>query len=405
MTMAGPTAGDTLARLREREARLLMSTYRRQPLALVRGEGTRVWDSEGSEYLDMVAGIAVNILGHCPAVLRATLEEQASTLVHVSNLYFSEPQLDAAQLLVDSAFPARVFFCNSGAEANEGMIKIARKWGLRHRGGAHRIVCLNGAFHGRTLATLAATGNEAYLAPFEPRVEGFVHVDRDDMDGVARELRDGAVAVMVEPIQGESGIHPLPDATLRTLRALCDEHDALLLVDEVQSGMGRTGRMWAHQHSGIVPDVMSVAKGLGGGLPIGAVLAGPRSDVLEPGDHGCTFGGSPLATAVAAAVLRAVVDGDLPGRAARLGDRLRSRIDALGARGLPVAGVRGRGLMLGVALTADIAPAVAAAALRHGLIVNATGPATLRLVPPLTISEAEVDTAVERLGAALAEAS
>ncbi len=394
----------TLTAARAQEGRYLMSTYRRQPLVLTHGSGTLVWDGEGREYLDLVAGIAVNVLGHCAAPVRAALEAQASTLVHVSNLYYSEPMLEAARLLVESAFPARVFFCNSGAEANEAAIKIARKWGRRHRDGAYGIVCLTGAFHGRTLATLSATGNERYLAPFLPAVEGFHHVEPGDLDAVAAHLREGGVAVLVEPVQGESGIHPRPDAELQALRALCDAHDALLIVDEVQSGMGRTGRMWAHQHAGVVPDVMTVAKGLGGGLPIGAVLAGPRADVLEPGDHGCTFGGNPLATAVAVAVLRTIDGQGLPARAVAAGARLRSGLLALGARGLPVSEVRGRGLMVGVGLSADLAAETAAAGLHHGVIVNAIGTRTMRLLPPLTISDAEVDEAVRRIGLALADA-
>ncbi|HEY6379314.1 MAG TPA: aspartate aminotransferase family protein [Candidatus Dormibacteraeota bacterium] len=398
------TTAPTLARAQDQEARYLMSTYRRQPVLLAHGSGTRVWDSEGREYLDLVAGIAVNVLGHCAAPVRAALEAQAATLVHVSNLYHSEPMLEAARLLVESAFPARVFFCNSGAEANEAAIKIARKWGQRHRDGAYGIVCLVDAFHGRTIATLSATGNEHYLAPFTPALGGFDHVAPDDLAGVAARLRDSAVAVFVEPVQGESGVHVIDDATLRALRSLCDENGALLIVDEVQSGMGRTGRWWAHQHAGITPDVMTVAKGLGGGVAIGAVLAAPGADVLEPGDHGSTFGGSPLATAVAAAVLRTIEAQGLLARAVSAGARLRAGLLGLAERGLPVAAVRGRGLMLGVALSADLAAETVAAGLRHGVIVNAIGTRTLRLVPPLTITDEEVDEAVRRLGRALGDA-
>jgi acetylornithine/N-succinyldiaminopimelate aminotransferase len=395
MTAPAPTGLDVL---REQEERYLMSTYARQPVVLVRGEGVRVWDAEGNELLDMVAGIAVNVLGHAPAAVRAALERQASMLIHVSNLYHTEPQLEAARRLVETAFPARVFFCNSGAEANEGAIKIARKWGRRHRGGAHRIVCVRNAFHGRTLATLAATGNPRYMTPFEPMPEGFVHVDFDDADAVADAVDERTVAVMVEPVQGETGINLMRDETLRALRALCDDRGLLLVLDEVQSGMGRTGRWWAHQHAGVSPDVMTVAKGLGGGVPIGAVLAAPRADVLEPGDHGCTFGGNPLATAVAAEVLRAIDERGLVARAAEVGAHLAAGLRGLGA---PVTAVRGRGLMVAAELDADLAPQVVRAGLRTGVIVNATGPRTLRLVPPLVLTEAEVDEAMERLGEAL----
>lgn len=381
--------------LREQDARYIMGTYARQPVALVRGEGVRVWDSEGTELLDMVGGIAVNVLGHAPPAVRAALERQSALLLHVSNLYLSEPMLEAARRLVESAFGARVFFCNSGAEANEGAIKIARKWGQRNRDGAYRIVCVRNAFHGRTLATLAATGNPRYMAPFEPLPEGFVHVDFDDAEAIAAAVDDRTVAVMLEPVQGETGINLVRDETLRAVRALCDERRLLLLLDEVQTGMGRTGRWWAHQHAGITPDVMTVAKGLGGGVPIGAILAAPRADVLEPGDHGCTFGGNPLATAVAAEVLRTIEERGLVAAAARVGDHLRERLLALGP---PVASVRGRGLMVAADLESDIAPQVVRAGLRTGVIVNATGPRTLRLVPPLILTEAEADEAVRRIG-------
>ena len=400
--MSGVTASETL---RDAEARLLMRTYTRQPLTLVRGEGVRVWDDEGREYLDLVAGIAVDVLGHCPAPVRAALETQSATLVHVSNLYYTQPQVEAARLLVETAFPARVFFANSGAEANEAAIKIARKWGRRHREGAHGIVCMQGAFHGRTLATLAATGNARYGEPFAPLPEGFTHVPFGDLGALEAAVDASVCAVMIEPLQGESGVHVLADETLAAIRDLCDRAGVLLILDEVQTGMGRTGRWWAHQHAGIVPDVMTVAKGLGGGLPIGAVLAGPRADVLEPGDHGSTFGGNPLVTAVACAVLRTIADRDLAGQAARQGERLRTAILALRDHGHPVAEVRGRGLMLGVGLSADVAPAVAAAALENGLIVNAVGTRTLRLVPPLVIGDADADEAVRRLDRAFTRAA
>jgi acetylornithine/N-succinyldiaminopimelate aminotransferase len=393
-----PPGGDRLDALREQERRYLMGTYARQPVLLERGEGVRVWDADGRELLDMVAGIAVNVLGHAPAAVRAALERQASLLIHVSNLYHSEPQVEAARRLVETAFPARVFFCNSGAEANEGAIKIARKWGRRHRDGAHRIVCMRNAFHGRTLGTLAATGNPRYAAPFGPLPEGFVHVELDDAVAAAAAVDARTVALMLEPVQGETGVNLVRDETLRALRALCDERGLLLILDEVQSGMGRTGRWWAHQHAGIVPDVMTVAKGLGGGVPIGAVLAAPRADVLEPGDHGCTFGGNPLATAVAAEVLRTIDERGLVARAAEVGAHLAARLRDLGE---PVTAVRGRGLMVAADLASDLAPEVVRAGLRTGVIVNATGPRTLRLVPPLVITEAEADEAVRRLGEAL----
>jgi len=388
-----------LSAAREREATFLMSTYTRQPVMLARGEGCEVVDAEGRRYLDMVGGVAVDVLGHGhPALLRA-IQHQAERLVHTSNLYYTEPQLELAERLVESAFPSRVFFCNSGAEANEAAIKLARKWGRRHRAGATTIVCAEGAFHGRTLGALAATGTRRYQEDFEPLPGGFVHVPFDDAAAVAAAIDDSVCAVLLEPMQGENGVIPMADDTLRAVRQSCDEAGVLLLLDEIQTGMGRTGRMWAHQHAGVVPDVMTVAKGLGGGLPIGAVLASPAADVFVPGDHGSTFGGNPLASAVACAVLRTIEAEGLVERAASAGARLAAGLRALGA---PIVAVRGRGLMLAIVLEEEIAPLVVRAGLETGVLVNATGGRALRLLPPLTISDAEVDEAVRRIGQAVA---
>jgi len=402
--VSGPAVQEAVpAAVQRRAAASLMNTYARQPLMITSGRGVWVRDSDGRELLDLVGGIAVNVLGHSHPAVQAALTAQAAELIHTSNLYFTEPQLELAERLVASAFPSRVFLCNSGTEANEGAIKLARKWGKLNRGGAHVIVCAQGAFHGRTLGALAATSNRRYREPFQPLPPGFVHVPANDIGALEASVDAATCAVMLEPIEGESGVHPLDDAFLQQVRRLCDERDVLLILDEVQSGMGRTGRWWAHQHAGIAPDVMTVAKGLGGGIPIGAVLAAPRADVFEPGDHGCTFGGSPLASAVACAVLRTIESEHLLENAASVGDYLSESLSALRDGGAPIDGVRGRGLMLGVALRDGAAPAVARAALQHGVIVNAVGTATLRLVPPLTITRDEVDEAMRRLAAAFAD--
>ncbi|HET9051665.1 MAG TPA: acetylornithine/succinylornithine family transaminase [Candidatus Dormibacteraeota bacterium] len=401
--MTGTDVDAELEHVAAEEARWLMGTFRRQPLLIVRGHGAWVVDSRGRELLDLVAGIAVNVLGHSPAPVRAALEAQSSELIHASNLYYTREQVEAARLLVETAFPSRVFWCNSGTEAVEGAIKLARKWGRTRRGGAWRIVCMEGGFHGRTMGALSATGK--YLTNFEPPLEGFTHVPADDADAVADALDDEHCAVLVEPILGEHGVEPLSDGTLRALRRLCDERDALLVLDEVQTGMGRTGRWWAHQHVGITPDVMTAAKGLGGGIPIGAILAAPRADVLTPGDHGSTFGGNPLATSVAAAVIRAVAEQRLVENAEHTGARLRDGLLALRDAGLPVAAVRGRGLMLALVLDADLAPETARAGLEVGVVVNPIGARVLRLVPPLTLTPAEADEGVRRIGEALALAA
>jgi len=386
----------------ERAKSVLMDTYQRQPLALRSGSGVRVTSSDGRELLDLVAGIAVNILGHNHPAMQMAIAAQAATLIHTSNLYYTEPQLELAELLIGSAFPSRVFFCNSGAEANEGAIKLARKWGKLRRDGAHVIICAQGAFHGRTLGALAATGNRRYQDPFEPLPKGFVHVPYNDLSALESAIDAATCAVMLEPIEGESGVVPLEPGLLAAIRRLCDERDVLLILDEVQTGMGRTGRWWAHQHEAAAPDVMTVAKGLGGGYPIGAILAAPRADVFEFGDHGSTFGGGPLACAVAVAVMRTIESEGLVQHVADVGDYLAESLSALADRGAPIAGVRGRGLMVGVGLSRDIAPDVAAAALDAGLIVNAIGPRTLRLVPALIITREEVDEAMSRLGTAFA---
>ena len=387
--------------LRDRADAALMHTYTRQPLEIVSGHGVWVRDADGRELVDLVGGIGVNVLGHShPAVTRA-LTEQASELIHTSNLYYTGPQVELAERLIATAFDGRVFLCNSGAEANEAAIKLARKWGRRHRGGATGIVALKGGFHGRTLGALAATAQARYREPFEPLPAGFAHVDAE-LDAIGAAIHDDVAAVLLEPIQGESGVLPLTDALVAGVRAICDERDLLLIVDEVQSGMGRTGRWWAHQHAGVVPDVMTVAKGLGGGVPIAAVLAAPRADVLEPGDHGSTFGGNPLASAVACAVLRTIENAHLVERAASIGEYLRESLLSLRGEGVPVAAVRGRGLMLAIVLDEPVAVRAGRAALDCGVIVNAIGDSVLRLLPALTITEAEIDEALRRLREAFA---
>jgi acetylornithine/N-succinyldiaminopimelate aminotransferase len=394
-------APTSLDALRQRAGSVLMHTYTRQPLAIESGHGVWVRDDDGRELIDLVGGIGVNVLGHAHPAVRQALSEQSARLIHTSNLYFTAAQVELAERLVATAFPARVFLCNSGSEASETAIKLVRKWGRSRRGGATGMVVLKGGFHGRTLGALAATAQPRYREPFEPLPPGFVHVAAD-LAAIAAAAGEGIAAVMLEPIQGETGVVALPDELVAGVRALCDERDLLLVVDEVQTGMGRTGRWWAHQHAGVTPDVMTVAKGLGGGVPVAAVLAGPRADVFEPGDHGSTFGGNPLATAVACAVLRTIEDERLVDRAARMGEYLRESLLSLRSEGAPIGTVRGRGLMLALVLDKPIAAAAGRAALDSGVIVNAIGDSVLRLLPALTITEEEVDEAVRRLGEAFA---
>jgi len=368
--------------------RYLMQTGRRLPVTFVRGRGCRVYDESGREYLDLVAGIAVNLLGHShPEVVRA-ISEQAGALIHASNLYFTQPQIDLAQRLVELSFPSRVFFCNSGAEANEAAIKIARKWGARQRDGAFEIITTAGSFHGRTLATVTAGGQQKYSDPFRPLPGGFVHVAYDDLDAIKAATTSKTVAVMLEPVMGEIGVVPPSPGYLRGVREWCDTQDVLLILDEVQTGLGRTGRWFAHQHHSITPDVMTLAKGLGGGVPIGACLANPRADVFEPGDHGSTFGGNPLACTAALAVLHVIERDGLVAHAAEMGELLQSSLADLGAKA-----VRGQGLMQAFEFAEPRAKAFQLSCLDAGLIVNAVDDHSVRLVPPLIITAEEIDNA------------
>jgi acetylornithine/N-succinyldiaminopimelate aminotransferase len=364
----------------------LMPTYARLPVEFVRGEGTRLWDAAGAEYLDFLAGISVVQIGHCHPALVAAIGDQAERLMHVSNLFYTEPVTRLAQRLSELSLGGKVFFTNSGAEASECALKLAR----RHRQGGTFVV-VQGGFHGRTLGALSATPQESKQAPFAPLVPGFNVVPRDDPDALAAAVDERTAAVVLEPIQGESGIHPLSDELLEAARAACDEHGALLIFDEVQCGMGRTGTMWAWEHAGVRPDVMTVAKGLGGGLPIGACVASPDyGDVLQPGDHGSTFAGGPVPCAAANAVLDVIAaDGFLEAVRSK-GERLFAGLERI------FASARGRGLML--AFEVDGAPGVARRALvDERLVVNATGPTTIRLEPPLTVTEGEIDDALQRL--------
>ena len=370
--------------LREIEREAVMPTYLRNPVEFVRGAGTRLWDAEGNEYLDFLAGVSVVTLGHChPALVRAVCE-QAERLMHVSNLYYSEPGMRLAARLSELGLGGKAFFTNSGAEAVECALKLARKH--KPRGD---VVVLEKGFHGRTFGALSATPQEAKQAPFAPLVPGFRVAARESTE---LPVDDQTAAVLIEPIQGESGILPVADAVLRAAREACDRHGALLIFDEIQCGMGRTGDLWAWQAAGVRPDVMTLAKGLGGGLPIGACLTGAaHADVLQPGDHGSTFGGGPLVAAAANAVLDVVGEPGFLDEVGRKGELLAGGLRDLGLE------VRGRGLML--AFAADEAPGLVRRLLtEQRLVVHATGPDTVRLLPPLTVSDEEIERAVGRIG-------
>jgi predicted acetylornithine/succinylornithine family transaminase len=384
----------------ELEGRHMMQTYKRLPVEFALGEGAFLYDTDGREYLDFLAGISVCNLGHCHPQVVEAIREQAARLDHVSNLYYSEPAARLAERLAQSFEPgARVFLCNSGAEANEAAIKLARK----HRRGGE-VVVLEGAFHGRTMGSLSATPQEDKQAPFAPLVPGFRAVPRDDPDTLAAAVGDGTAAVLLEPVQGESGIWPISERMLLAAREACDRTGALLVFDEIQCGMGRTGTLWAFELTPVRPDVLTSAKALANGLPVGACIAGgDAGEVLQAGDHGTTFGGGPVVAAAALAVLDVLDDDALLARVRVLGDRLRVGLEELRAANR-LADVRGRGLMLGADLPADReggAPAVVSRALEAGIVLNATGPVTLRFLPPLVVGEREVDRVLNFLREAL----
>ena len=375
--------------------RYVMKTYGRLPLALVRGKGARVWDADGREYLDFVGGLAVNSLGHChPAVVKA-IAGQAETLMHVSNLYYIEPQVKLAQMLAGNSCADRVFFCNSGAEANEAAIKLARKYAKMNGGpGRYEIITARQSFHGRTLATITATGQTKYQQGFEPLPEGFRYVPFNDLGALREAVGPNTCAVMLEPIQGEGGVNEAEPDYLRGVKRLCSQEGLLLIFDEVQCGLGRTGKLLAYQHYGVEPDIFTLAKALGGGFPIGAMLA--REDVAAafvPGDHASTFGGNPLACAAGLAAVDQLINHGLIENAARVGAYFRGRLEDLKGRRAIAAGVRGRGLMLGLELTVE-GRGIVASCQEQGLLINCVNNNVLRFLPPLIISEAEVDQAV-----------
>lgn len=382
----------------------VMKTYGRLPIALVRGKGARVWDAGGREYLDFVGGLAVNSLGHChPAVVQA-IAGQAEALMHVSNLYYIEPQVKLAKMLVENSCADRVFFCNSGAEANEAAIKLARKYARVH-GGTERyeIITALKSFHGRTLATITATGQAKYQHGFEPLPEGFKYVPLNGLEALKEAVGPNTCAVMLEPIQGEGGVNEVDPVYLRKVRKLCTDKQLLLIFDEVQCGLGRTGKFLAYQHYGVEPDIFTLAKALGGGFPIGAMLA--REDVagaFVPGDHASTFGGNPLACAAGLAAVEQLINQGVVENSARIGDYFMGRLKELQARYPKVRGLRGKGLMLGMELDGDGGEIVTRCR-ENGLLINCVGGNVLRFLPPLIIIEKDIDQAINILEEAIRE--
>ena len=388
------SSGTTLAELQALERASVAATYARQPVAFVRGLGTRLWDQDGVEYLDFLCGISVTNLGHCPPRVVAAAREQLGRLMHASNLFYTEPAMRLAERLAACSLGGKVFLCNSGAEANEAAIKLARK--ARPRGD---VVVVHGAFHGRTYGALSATPQESKQAAFAPLVPGF-RVVEPTATALSEAVDERTAAVLLEPIQGETGVNVLGEDALRAARAACDEHGAALIFDEVQCGMGRTGTLWAYEQTGVVPDAITVAKALGGGLPIGALVTGERlADVFSPGDHGSTFAGGPVIAAAALEALALTDERELLARVGDLGLRLAAGLERLAH----VRAVRGRGLMLACDIDVPAPEVVRRALFEQRLVVNATGPATVRLLPALIVEEDEIDEALVRLHAALGD--
>lgn len=390
------------AEIKQLDADYLLPVYARLPITLVRGAGVKVWDANGKEYLDFLAGIATNALGHCHPKMVAAIQEQAATLIHTAGYYFTAPVAKLAQKLTQVSGMDRVFFGNSGAEAVECAIKISRKYAKSHGGPEkYKIVAAQKSFHGRTMAAVTATGQPKYQEPFLPMVQGFSHVPFNDIEALTAAVTDDTCAVILEPIQGEGGVYPAHKPFLEAARALCDHHQALLIFDEVQTGIGRTGKWFAYEHYGVVPDIITSAKALGGGFPIGACLArGEAATTLVPGDHGSTYGGNPLACATALAVLNTIEEEHLLANAHAMGAYFVHRLNEPHFRD-KVADIRALGLMIGVELKAPDAKRVLMESMERGLLMSAIGDYTLRLVPPLNITQSDIDAVLEILAGVL----
>ena len=389
----------------ELERKYLMNTFKRLPVTLVRGQGARVWDDEGRGYLDFIGGLAVDVLGHSHPELTKAISEQAQTLIQTSNLVYSVPQIRLAELLVENSCFDKVFLCNSGVEATEGAVKLARRYGKLHLDGAYEVITTMNSFHGRTLAMIAATGQPKFQESYTPLTEGFVNVEYDNIDAIKKATGRKTCAVMLEAIQGEGGVNIPNDDYLKEVRAWCDERGILLILDEIQTGMGRTGTLFAYQQSGIEPDIMAIAKGLGGGVPIGAFLAKDKASVFALGDHGSTFGGNPLACAAGFATLKYILEQNVVENCRNMGNYLMSRLLSLKAKYDFIIEVRGRGLLIAMEFSSDIAENVVQACLQERLLLNAVKPSAIRFMPPLIIGEKEVDEAVGIVERVLGRAS
>ena len=378
----------------ELDKKYYMQTIVRVPVTLVRGEGVRVWDDKGKEYLDFVGGLAVNCLGHCHPVVVDALNEQAHTLMQTSLWYYTIPMLRLAELLVQNSCLDRVFICNSGLEANEGAIKLARRYGALNLNGAYEIISTNNSFHGRSLALTAASGQAKMHTPYEPLPTGFINVENNDIEAIKSATTEKTCAIMLEPLQAEGGVNVVADNYLKNIRDWCDQQNILLILDEVQTGIGRLGALFGYQLYGVEPDIMTLAKGLGSGIPIGALLAKEKAAVFTLGDHNATFGGNPVTSATAYATLKYVLENDIAGNARRVGQYFIEKLDGMRDKYPFITDVRGRGLLLAVEFDSEIAQDVLMGCLENGLLVNRVKPDAIRFVPPLIVGNNEVDEAL-----------
>lgn len=378
----------------ELASKYIVNFVKRTPLTLVKGKGAKVWDDKGKEYLDFVGGWAVNSLGHCHPVVTKALAEQARTLIQVSNQFYTVPQVRLAELLVENSCLQKAFFCNSGAEANEGAVKLARRYGQLNLNGAYEVITTFNSFHGRTLAMTAATGQEKFQKPYIPLPVGFVNVEYNNIEAIKKATNGKTCAVMLEPIQGEGGVNIPADDYLAKVRNWCDQKGILLILDEIQTGVGRIGTLFGYQQYGVEPDIMTLAKGLASGAPIGVLLSKEKVAVFKPGEHGSTFGGNPLVCAAAYATVKYIIDNDISGSVKRVGQYLMERLEGLKQKYAFITDVRGRGLLIAIEFNKDIAESVLMACLERGLLVNQLKPNLIRLIPPLIIGKAEADEAL-----------
>ena len=384
------------------ERKYMMGTFKRLPVTIVKGEGVRAWDDEGNEYLDFIGGLAVNVLGHSHPVVVKALAKQARILIQTSNLVYTVPQVKLAKLLVDNSCMDKVFFCNSGAEACEGAVKLARRYGSINLNGAWEVITATKSFHGRTLAMTAATGQSKFQDPYIPLPDGFVNVVYDDIEAVKAATGEKTCAIMLEAIQGEGGVNVPSEGYLKAVRDWCDETGILLILDEIQTGVGRTGTLFAYEQCGIEPDIMTLAKGLGGGVAIGSFLAKDKVSVFEHGEHGSTFGGNPLACAAGIATLNYMLENDVVGNCHRVGGYLEQKLNKLKKKHSLVVGVRGGGLLLALELSQVVAAECVTQCMHDGLLLNAVTPTAIRFMPPLIVTKQDVDEAVGILDRVLA---